>query len=302
MSAIEWTDETWNPVTGCSRVSPGCEHCYAETLSLRRGWSKKPWTSQNAAENVVLHPERLEKPLHWRKPRMVFANSMSDLFHERVPYEFIDRVFTVMALSPRHTYQVLTKRPERMRAYLAAATGVEYGGAPLPSRRDCAVWAAARRLLIGTGKDVYRELPVPLPGTGPEGMGIRDWPLPNVWLGVSVEDQRRADERIPILLDTPAAVRWISAEPLLDALSFSWALWEGVRGHNHLDGLRKLDWVVVGGESGPKHRHMKDEWALQIRGQCVEAGVPFFFKQWGGRTPKAGGRLLDGREWNEMPT
>lgn len=164
-SAIEWTDATWNPVTGCSKVSPGCANCYAETISLRFGTSKKPWTPENAAENVVLHPERLDQPLRWRRPRMVFVNSMSDLFHEQVPFEYIDRVFGVMWRAQQHTFQVLTKRPERAREYLDR---VVYVSDP----RD-------RRDAIGSAR---------LPDV---------WPLPNVWLGVSIENQHWADERIP---------------------------------------------------------------------------------------------------------
>jgi len=160
-SKIEWTDATWNPVTGCSRVSPGCENCYAETLSLRRGWSKKPWTNQNAAENVVLHPDRLEAPLHWRKPRMVFVNSMSDLFHEQIPDEYIDRVFAVMALTPQHTYQILTKRPERMRGYMTA-----HG-------RDGRTNAAIRVILLARGDER---------GLLDHGFPWAPTVLPNVWL------------------------------------------------------------------------------------------------------------------------
>ena len=291
-SKIEWTDATWNPVTGCSRVSPGCENCYAETLSLRRGWSKKPWTKQNAAENVALHPDRLEAPLHWRKPRMVFVNSMSDLFHEQIPDEFIDNVFAVMALTPQHTFQVLTKRPERMRNYFALMAN-----GPKSVERAFAVCAWADQLIGGD------------PSVGSRIRGIPNG-LPNVWLGVSVEDQRRANERIPVLLDTPAAVRWISAEPLLGPINLSRQTSQTCpNGSTYLAGYSidgfveppSLDWVVVGGESGPSHRRMEAFWALDIRNECIESGVPFFFKQWGGRTPKAGGRELDGRVWDEMP-
>jgi protein gp37 len=236
-SAIEWTDATWNPVTGCSHVSEGCRHCYAEALSLRRGWSAKPWTARNAAENVVLHPDRLPQPLRWRQPRRVFVNSMSDLFHERIPAPFLDQVFAVMAQAARHTFQVLTKRPERMSEYL---TNRDYG----------------------------------------------QQPLPNVWLGVSVEDQAAVAERIPLLLQTPAAVRFISAEPLLGPLTLD---------------LNGIDWVIVGGESGIGFRRMRPEWATDIRDQCTAADVAFLFKQWGGVTPKAGGRLLNGRTWDEYP-
>lgn len=236
MTAIEWTDATWNPVTGCSKVSPGCAHCYAETLSFRFGWSKLPWTPENAAENVVLHPERLTKPLTWRKPRMVFVNSMSDLFHEEVPDEFIGLVFDVMNECEQHTFQVLTKRPERMRDLYFS------GGYTLTA---------------------------------------------NIWLGTSIENDRWVG-RADALREVPAAIRFVSAEPLLGALpSLS------------LDGI---EWLIVGGESGPKHRPIEAEWVRDLRDRAVEQGTAFFFKQWGGRTPKSRGRLLDGREWSEYPT
>ena len=237
-STIEWTDATWNPTTGCSVVSPGCANCYAETLSLRFGWSKKPWTPQNAAENVVLHPERLNKPLSWRQPSMVFVNSMSDLFHELIPFEYVDRVFETMATADKHTYQILTKRPERMRDYMLRS------------------------------EDAQNE------------------PLPNVWLGTSIENDRHVF-RADILRETPAAVRFISAEPLLGPLP-------------SLD-LTGIDWLIVGGESGSGARAMNAAWVKDLRDRAVEAGTAFFFKQWGGRTPKAGGRMLDGREWSEYP-
>ncbi|MDR3638553.1 MAG: phage Gp37/Gp68 family protein [Isosphaeraceae bacterium] len=236
-SAIEWTDSTWNPVTGCSKVSPGCANCYAETLSLRFGWSKAPWTPANAAENVILHPERLLLPTRWRHPRRVFVNSMSDLFHELVPDPYIRQVFDVMAQCPQHEFQVLSKRPERM----------------------CAV----HRLWT-------------------ERHGI----LPNVWLGTSIENDRWVG-RAGALRETPAAVRFISAEPLLGPLP-------------SLD-LTNIDWLIVGGESGVGHRPMEAGWVRDLRDRAVEAGVAFFFKQWGGRTPRVGGRELDGRTWDEYP-
>lgn len=232
-SAIEWTESTWNPVTGCSKVSPGCAHCYAETLSHRFRSTLKPWTPEHAEENVRLHPDRLDQPLRWRQPRMIFVNSMSDLFHELVPLDFIWDVFEVMAEAKRHVFQILTKRHERM-AELAP---------------------------------------------------LIEWPE-NVWMGVSIENRRWVD-RADYLRTVPAAVRFISAEPLLGPLD-----------ELELDGI---DWLIVGGESGPGHRLMQEEWALDLRDRCRDAGVPFFFKQVGGRTSKAGGRALDGREWSEMP-
>jgi protein gp37 len=303
-SSIEWTDATWNPVSGCSKVSPGCAHCYAERLSLRFGTSKKQWLPEHAAENVQPHPDRLGLPLTWRKPRMVFVNSISDLFHELVPDDFIDQVFGVMALAERHTFQVLTKRPERMREYMRA-TG----------RRE--LWAVEalrfhERHNTANGLGVVE--------------GIRGgWrgPFPNVWLGVSAENQYWANDRIPILLDTPAAVRFVSAEPLLgpidfvrlgpmedgnggalapDALAGGWWQRRGrVERWIQREKGPHLDWVIVGGESGPVRRPALIPWVQTIRDQCIAASVPFFFKQWGGRTPKALGRDLDGRTWDEMP-
>lgn len=238
-SEIEWTDTTWNPVTGCSKVSPGCAHCYAERLSLRFGHSTVPWTPANAEQNVVLHPERLNAPLGWRQPRKVFVNSMSDLWHPLVPGDFIHQVFRVMQATARHTYQILTKRPELMRHWFEDA-GVQ--------------WAAE--------------------------------PLQNVWLGTSIENDRwvgRADD----LRATPAAIRFISAEPLLAPLP-------------SLD-LTAIDWLIVGGESGSSHRPMDESWVLSLREMADSAGTAFFFKQWGGRTPKAGGRHLEGRTWDAYP-
>lgn len=232
-TAIEWTEATWNPVTGCSKVSPGCAHCYAETISHRFGWSRRPWTPGNADENVVLHPERLDQPLRWRRPRTIFVNSMSDLFHENVPVAFIAEVFAVMAACEQHVFQVLTKRAERL-AELA-------------------------------------------PGLS--------WPR-NVWIGTSIENNRWV-HRADALRQVDAAIRFISAEPLLGPL-------------DRLD-LRGIDWLIVGGESGHRHRPICEDWVRDLRDRCLAAGVAFFLKQWGGRTPKAGGRLLEGREWSEMP-
>lgn len=228
---IEWCDETWNPVTGCTKVSPGCDHCYAERVTER-------FRGKGAFERVTLHPKRLEKPLTWQKPRKVFVNSMSDLFHEQVPDTFIGTVWQVMAETPRHTYQILTKRHARMRAFLRQWPNYE--------------------------------------------------PLPNVWLGVSVEDQRWAGVRIPALVDTRAAVRFLSCEPLLGPIDLTpW--------------LPNIGWVIVGGESGPDARPMDPVWVRDLLDQCQEAGVPFLFKQWGGIRPKSGGRELDGRTWDEYP-
>lgn len=257
---IEWTDATWNPVTGCTKVSAGCKHCYAE-----RDWARltaNPATRYygRAFTDVQCHQDVLELPLRWRRPRRIFVNSMSDLFHDAVPDEFIDEVFAVMARTPQHVFQVLTKRPERMRDYLSKAEGMV---------RDLVKYEPAAQAM--------------------------QWPLPNVWIGVSVEDQAAADERIPLLLQTPAAVRWISAEPLLGPM-----LLDG-SGY-HVEALagwwRHLDWVVVGGESGPQARPAHPAWVRTLRDQCDAAGVPFLFKQWGELLPITSATNADGlRFW-----
>jgi protein gp37 len=236
-SRIEWTDATWNPITGCSKVSPGCANCYAETLALTRlagtrGYPGLPWTPANAAANVMLRPDRLDQPLRWKRPRRVFVNSMSDLFHELVPWDYIHAVFDIMDAAPRHTFQVLTKRPERMR-------------------------------------DLGRPIP------------------PNVWLGTSIENNRWVD-RADHLRQAPPSVRFISAEPLLGPL-------------DHLD-LSGIDWLIVGGESGDGHRPIEASWVRDLRDRAVASEVAFFFKQWGGRRAKSGGRDLDGRTWDEYPS
>ena len=300
-TGIEWTDEVWNPVVGCSKVSTGCKNCYAFELHGKRHEAYKAGNFPMAPEQyhepfttVQLKPERLDMPLRWRKPRRVFVNSVSDLFHEQVPDEFIDLVFAVMALAPQHTFQVLTKRPERMGDYATNGFG-RLADAIIRMRRE-----------RGDNSAV-----VPLPHVQP---GAPWWPLPNVWLGTSVEDQCAADERIPHLLRTPAAVRFLSCEPLIGPLNLAAvALKPGA----FLDALQgdvldrdgviyaaapgRADWVIAGGESGPRYRPLDLDHARSLRDQCVGAGVPFLFKQVGGRTPKSGGRLLDGREWHEFP-
>lgn len=273
-SKIEWTDTTWNVVTGCTKVSPGCDHCYAERLTER-------FHGKGSFSKVTLHEDRLNAPLRWRKPRRVFVNSMSDLFHDSVPDEFIARVFAMTANTPQHTYQILTKRHGRMRSLL---NSVGFKLDVLARARDT---------------DQHRRAPM--------------WPSRNVWIGVSVEDQKRAELRIPALLDTCSAVRFLSCEPLLGPIDLS--PWIG-----------SIDWVIVGGESGPGARPMHPDWARSLRDQCVAAGVPFFFKQWGewrwvagsrydletqcwvdhGIEPdrvgkKMAGRRIDGRTWDEFP-
>jgi len=288
-TAISWTTTvnadgtvtpgyTWNPTTGCSVVSPGCEHCYAEALSLRHGWSKKPWTAINAAENVVLHPDRIDLPLRWRKPTRIFVNSMSDLFHEQVPDEFIDQVFAVMVSAPQHTFQVLTKRPQRMRDYLTA-----------PNReRDVSEQVCASQMPGGC--PLYKC-------TEDCAMDGIEWPAPNVWLGTSVEDQRRADERIPDLVAIPWPVRFLSCEPLLGPLNL--AEWTGY-GAKGCGRPSELQWVIDGGESGPGFRSAHLDWFRSLRDQCAAAGLPYFHKQGSGLRPGKG-TLLDGVEHHAFP-
>lgn len=310
-TTIEWATDVWNPVTGCSKVSEGCRNCYAEGIA-KRFWGNRPFTE------VRCHEDRLTEPLHWRKPRRVFVNSMSDLFHPDVPELFVLRVFAVMAMAPQHTFMILTKRPERMKEILASPT----------VQND--VW-------LMTEKGLDDCAPV--------------WPLPNVWLGVSTENQQTADERIPLLLQTPAAVRFVSVEPMLGEVyltniqvssgEYENALdleeWEDLRDSEEVRSSRMkgntLDWVICGGESGPHARPMHPDWPRKLRDQCKEAGTPFMFKQWGEWLPnvygdksipmntdfnkthchfedgtamakvgkKAAGRLLDGVEHNEYP-
>lgn len=341
---IEWTDATWNPITGCTRVSEGCRNCYAEVMAARFSgpgqWGEglarivrdpngkaidHRWTGKLRFNNRAL-----DLPLRWRKPRRIFVNSTSDLFHEDVPDEWIDKVFAVMALTPQHTFQVLTKRPERAAHYLSR--DADDGFMPAESRIE----HRAKNLARAHGNPI------------PSGMTLMGtMPFPHVWLGTSVEDQATAEARIPHLLATPAAVRFVSAEPLLGPLYLD----DMCDGHKFIDALRgkwwhdsepphiecdkpRLDWVIVGGESGPGARPMHPNWARSIRDQCQAAGVAFFFKQWGAWAPTSfrdlaseemesleiegklggfanqpmllsgksrAGRLLDGREWNQMP-
>lgn len=287
-TSIEWTDYSWNPVSGCDKVSPGCDHCYAETIATRFAGTK----AYPDGFKVTLKPERLTDPLRKRswRGKHVFVNSMSDLFHKDVPDDYIARVFAVMTLAPEITFQILTKRHGRMQSLLDSDAHWH--------RVD-----AAMTDLLGVRAQV-------------DHVGA----LPNVWLGVSVEDQQRADLRIPHLAQTPAAVRFLSCEPLLGRVDLR-SEW--------LDPLfPAFDWVIVGGESGPGARPMHPEWARTLRDQCIGAGVPFHFKQWGEWVPedqspedavipatyrfdeptgtirlgkKASGRELDGRTWDEWP-
>ncbi len=235
-TSIEWTDSTWNPVTGCTKISAGCDNCYAERFSERfRGTKGHPFQT---GFDLTLRPARLEQPLAWRSPRMIFVNSMSDLFHKEIPQAFISRVFDTMERAHWHTFQILTKRSSLMRNFLRKRYGEKRGPA-------------------------------------------------HMWFGVSVEDGSKKS-RIQHLHDAPAGVRFLSIEPLI-----------GPMGKIHLTGI---DWVIVGGESGPGARPMDPDWVRDIRDQCSKADVAFFFKQWGGLRPKSGGRKLDGKTWSQFPS
>lgn len=278
-SKIEWTEASWNPVTGCVKVSPGCDNCYAETFAERfRGVAGHHFEQ---GFDVVLRPERLGQPLRWTRPRRIFVNSMSDLFHDAVPDSFIAQVWAVMAATPQHTYQILTKRHGRMKAFLNDICRCGSGHPPGTHLMSAIQWAATPHnpsYVPGLDHDTVQE--------AIRGM---TWGkvLPNVWLGVSVEDQKWADVRIPALLETPAAVRWISAEPLLgpvDLLPFVSHQCDCPLLPDHLrlsEYGPRLDWVVAGGESGRGARPMHPDWARGLRDQCAHAGVPFFFKQAG---------------------
>lgn len=265
-TAIEWTDATVNAINGCSLASPGCTNCYAmkqaHRFPVRQGLTKKTKGGMVWTGEVRFNEKALEQVLSWKRPRRIFWNAHGDTFHESVPNEWIDRCFDVMAHTPQHIHQVLTKRADRMRAY-------------------------------------FEELPARVRGMDCHaGLDFADFPLPNVWLGVSVEDQKRADERIPDLLATPAAVRWLSCEPLLGPVDLTnvrakfwtfsalddrkWTNGEtGAEIFGDHPGYPQLDWIVVGGESGPGSRPMHPDWVRSLRDQCADAGVPFFFKQWG---------------------
>lgn len=336
-SSIEWTrgddgspGATWNPVVGCTRVSPGCDHCYAFQLHDQRHVAWKRGRMPSAApqyhepfSRVQLLPTRLDQPLRWQKPRRIFVNSLSDLFHDAVPDEYIAQVFAVMAAAKQHTFQVLTKRPERMRSLLDSDAFVDRIDTVLGVLSEDRGWCLDE---------------------------IEAWPLPNVWLGVSAEDQERADERIPLLVQTPAAVRFLSCEPLLGPINLGLigtvpAAWS----KSYSPVSDHLHWVIGGGESGPHARPCHPDWARALRDECTDARVAFFWKQWGEWAPypaalangakppddgpgkgwvvgfvsanggvpdpltgergaalvrcgkHAAGRILDGRTWDEFP-
>lgn len=303
-SGIEWTQETWSPVTGCTKVSQGCKNCYAER-EVETRWNKNPrsiWYGRKFTD-VQCHPDQLDKPLRMRKGKRIFVCPRADLFHDAVPDEFIDKVFAVMALCGQHKFQVLTKRPARMMEYVNRLG------------KSAKIIDDAARSLGYTFEF--------------KGQHLIDWPIPNIWLGVSVEDQAAADERIPLLLQTPAVVRWISVEPMLGAIDLfcldDYILkpkWRNEPGtYNSLEGkwaasindpdfenrtvetdLTKLDWVVCGGESGPNARPLHPAWARSLRDQCAAAGTPYNFKQWGEWAPERDehvhfGEFHDGTDW-----
>lgn len=301
---IEWTDATWNPITGCSVVSPGCTNCYAMQLAgtrLKRHESRAGLTREVNGNHVWTGEVRLNEawltqPLTWSKPRRIFVCAHGDLFHESVPDEWIDKVFAVMALAPQHTFQVLTKRPERMREYFTKPVI----GNPVTAKRSHVIWqtmyGAVRTIQQGHILDSWYG--------GPTN---KQWPLPNVWLGVSVEDQVRAEARIPHLLRTPAAIRFVSAEPLLGAVYLQ--LWLRPRVQHARDcayvvcdgpapctcgSYDCIDWVIAGGENGPRPMH--PAWARNLRDDCTKAKVPFFFKQWGSWQP-----IPTWEPWRNLP-
>ena len=239
-SKIEWTEQTWNPVTGCTNVSPGCKNCYARVFAKRLKAMGVPGYEKGF--DVSIQRGRLSEPLERNKPTIYFVNSMSDLFHEKIPFDYIDEVFETISQTPHHQYQILSKRHQRMEAYF-----------------------------------------------------VRRSPPPNAWLGVSVENRKHGLPRIDSLRQISAAIRFLSVEPLLEPL-----------GDLDLDGV---DWVIVGGESGPRARRMRPEWVRSVRDRCIATGIPFFFKQWGSwgpdgirRSKHANGRLLDGRTWDDLPS
>lgn len=320
-SKIEWTDASWNPIRGCSLVSNGCKNCYAMGVAGRfsgpgltyDGLAVKTSQGYKWTGKIDLAHDALSKPIYWKRPRKIFVNSMSDLFHEDVPEWYIDQIFVTMAMAKQHIYQVLTKRPERMRDYIKAFS-----------------WERAVANCVGADgvSVIHKHTMQALRGHfGIEGETnlfklLSMWPLPNFWLGVSVEDQDAANLRIPILLETPAAIRWLSMEPMIGPVNLDAV-------YLNQPGIVWVDWVIVGGESGPKARPMHPRWARILRDQCAGAGVPFLFKQWGEWLPdvwagslgtassplhkfddgthsvrigkKAAGRLLDGVLHDEYP-
>jgi protein gp37 len=299
---IEWTDETWNPIIGCSKISEGCQNCYAEKMAHRLAYMGQEGYAivthkqggWNGRTYQMFYKNILEKPLHWKKPRKIFVCSMGDLFHKSVPFEWVDKVMAVIALCPQHTFQVLTKRADRMKEYFRQ---INVGSNVIGD-----AWN-----ILGYNKK-YKH----------EDVLNRPWPLPNLWLGVTAENQQRADERIPLLLQTPAAKRFVSCEPMLGEIKL---YPDYLPIYQHIGapcGIEKpdyhrtnhkceLDWVIVGGETGHNARMMQPIWVRTIRDQCKAAGVPFFFKKWGTKAEKTM-RLnenqkieINGVEYREFP-
>lgn len=327
-TSIEWCcrpgtlPETWNLVTGCNKVSQGCKNCYAETMHKRLQFMYPKKYDHEFLSGAHIHEELLTLPFTWKKPRTVFVNSMSDLFHANVPISFLHKVYAVMALCPQHTFIIVTKRPENMKAYFA-------GGKELLVKR----WEDATYQIGLSDKDDDTDAPA----CQVYNLTNREWPLKNIWHLVSVEDQKTADERIPLLLQIPSAVRGLSCEPLLMPINlkeirpggthFFNCLSEPVLHKGYMPLAKGLvNWVIVGGESGHKAKPMHPDWVRSIREQCAAAGVPFFFKQWGESIwtecdfrilsnpkiiqkdfafkrvgKKAAGRQLDGKYYNEFP-
>lgn len=297
-TSIQWTDETWNPVRGCARVSPGCENCYAERTAHRFSGKGQPYEGLTVlgkhgprwAGSARFVPEMLDAPLRWRKPKRIFVNSMSDLFHADITNEQIAAVFGAMAACPQHTFQILTKRPDRMVEWFASI-----GDDPLMELAGI----ADKLMTSNEVRHLYKHFD--------DEMGETDlpWPLPNVWLGVSCEDQQRADERVPLLLQTPAAVRFVSAEPLLGPIVFD-ANMLGCVGHLAATfGNSLISWVIVGGESGPGARPCNADNIRSIAAQCKDAGVACFVKQLGTHVIQDGGRRIKadrkGGDMDEWP-
>lgn len=275
-TGIAWTQETWNPTTGCTHASAGCDHCYAERMANRlRGRHGYPAADPFRPQ---LQPQRLETPLQWTKPRLVFVDSMSDLFHPAFDEKYIAKVFAIMDLASWHTYQVLTKRPERAAELLSSEDFRFHVG-----------WAESQ---------VLQTRP------GPDSPAMGQWPLRNVWIGTSVESQQTANLRIPQILRCPAALRFLSCEPLLGPLRLQTGIYRTGSGSERGTTLDRIGWVIAGGESGPGARPCDPYWLRVIRDQCAAADVPFFLKQLGGVTDKRAHEkaVLDGRTWTQMPS
>jgi len=282
MSKIEWTNKTWNPIVGCSKCSPGCDNCYAEKMANRLACmsvkddrsemfrvdskGKYAMVTNNGKWNgkTFFSEIDLNKPYQWKKPRMIFVCSMGDLFHESVPFEWVNQVMAIIAICQQHTFQILTKRPERMKQYFAPIGGT--------TRRDWVASKMARKLNVSTLK-------------------FPDWPLPNLWLGVTAENQVMADKRIPILLQIPAAIRFVSVEPMLGPVD--------IHPHGLSPDRPLLDWVICGGETGHNARPIHCIWVQALKEQCRLANVPFFFKSWGGKNKS--NHRIDGIEYHQFP-